>query len=164
VLCVWEYSILNWDAIGAVAELIGALGVIASVIYLAVQIRASTQATRASMHHDLHSETVSRMMLVAQDAALADLLLKSRQASTELTPRDKLQMNMFLLAVFRGFENGYLQHKRGMVEDESFRGTMEALRINAQNPYFPGWWKRNKTVFHSQFAVQMDEILTEHMT
>ncbi len=30
---------MNWDAIGAIAELLGAVGVIASLVYLATQIR-----------------------------------------------------------------------------------------------------------------------------
>ena len=33
---------MNWDAIGALAELLGALGVIVSLAYLAVQIRQNT--------------------------------------------------------------------------------------------------------------------------
>ena len=31
---------MNWDAIGAIAELLGAVGVIASLVYLATQISA----------------------------------------------------------------------------------------------------------------------------
>jgi hypothetical protein len=38
---------MNWDAIGATAESIAALGVITSLIYLAVQIRSSTRASAA---------------------------------------------------------------------------------------------------------------------
>ncbi len=34
---------MNWDAIGAIAELFGAVGVIASLVYLAVQIRQNTR-------------------------------------------------------------------------------------------------------------------------
>ncbi len=34
---------MNWDAIGAIAELLGAIGVIASLIYLATQIRQSRE-------------------------------------------------------------------------------------------------------------------------
>ncbi len=36
---------MNWDAIGAVAEALGAAGVIASLLYLAIQVRASTRAS-----------------------------------------------------------------------------------------------------------------------
>ncbi len=48
---------MNWDAIGAIAELLGAIGVIASLVYLATQIRHSrdqmsqnTQAMRAGSY------------------------------------------------------------------------------------------------------------------
>ncbi len=34
---------MNWDAVGAVAELAGAGGVILSLVYLAVQIRQNTK-------------------------------------------------------------------------------------------------------------------------
>jgi hypothetical protein len=37
---------MNWDAIGAIAELLGALGVLGSLLYLAVQIRQNTKALR----------------------------------------------------------------------------------------------------------------------
>ena len=39
---------MNWDAIGAIAELLGAIGVIASLVYLATQIRQNTATVRAS--------------------------------------------------------------------------------------------------------------------
>ena len=34
---------MNWEAIGAIAELLGAFGVIASLIYLATQIRQNSR-------------------------------------------------------------------------------------------------------------------------
>ncbi len=36
---------MNWDAIGAIAELLGAVGVIGSLVYLATQIRQSREQT-----------------------------------------------------------------------------------------------------------------------
>ena len=37
---------MNWEAIGAIGESVGAAGVIASLVYLAVQIRQNTRSTR----------------------------------------------------------------------------------------------------------------------
>jgi hypothetical protein len=37
---------MNWDAIGAIAELLGAIGVIASLVYLATQVRQSRDQMR----------------------------------------------------------------------------------------------------------------------
>lgn len=54
---------MNWDAIGAIAELLGAIGVIASLVYLATQIRQSrdqmvqnTRALRIASHRHLREE------------------------------------------------------------------------------------------------------------
>jgi hypothetical protein len=54
---------MNWDAIGAIAELLGAVGVIASLVYLATQIRQSreqmgenTRALRAGTYQQFQRE------------------------------------------------------------------------------------------------------------
>lgn len=39
---------MNWDAIGAVGEVAGALGVMASLLYLSMQIKRSDETTRAA--------------------------------------------------------------------------------------------------------------------
>ena len=39
---------MNWDAIGAVSELIGAVAVVATLIYLAVQIRQNTKSVQST--------------------------------------------------------------------------------------------------------------------
>lgn len=37
---------MNWEAVGAFGEIIGALAVLITLIYLSVQIRESSEATR----------------------------------------------------------------------------------------------------------------------
>jgi len=37
---------MNWDAIGAIGEIVGALAVVLSLIYLATQIRASNSVAQ----------------------------------------------------------------------------------------------------------------------
>jgi hypothetical protein len=45
---------MNWEAIGAVAETLGAVGVIASLVYLAGQMGQNARATRALSYFRLH--------------------------------------------------------------------------------------------------------------
>ncbi len=40
---------MNWDAVGAVAEILGALGVIVTVAYLAIQIRQNSKLLASSL-------------------------------------------------------------------------------------------------------------------
>jgi hypothetical protein len=39
---------MNWEAIGAIAEVLAATGVIASIVYLAIQIRDNTRTNRVT--------------------------------------------------------------------------------------------------------------------
>ena len=45
-------GMLNWDAIGAIGELVGATAVFVSIIYLALQIRQNSTAVRSSGSHN----------------------------------------------------------------------------------------------------------------
>ena len=46
---------MNWEAIGAIGEIIGGLVVIGSLIYLALQIRQNSNLARAAAQRDVHA-------------------------------------------------------------------------------------------------------------
>jgi hypothetical protein len=58
---------LHWDAIGAVGEVIGAAGVIISLLYLAVQIRGDVRAKRAATVHDQSAAFRDLLQMLATD-------------------------------------------------------------------------------------------------
>lgn len=47
---------MNWDALGAVAEALGSIGVIVTLFYLISQIRQNTSSLEASSLHALMNE------------------------------------------------------------------------------------------------------------
>jgi len=149
---------VNWDAIGAIAEALGAIGVIASVLYLSIQIRTNTESQESTVQHSLHEETVSRMMAFAQDTELASKLVKAYDSWEELSLVEKAQVESFTRAVFKGFENIYLQHARGFFGRDDFEGTKEAIRLNMRPPYFDKFWARNKMIFRSSFRDFIDKL------
>jgi len=60
---------MNWDAIGAIAELLGAIGVIASLVYLATQIRhgreqmsQNTRALQAGAYQQFEESVYRKVM------------------------------------------------------------------------------------------------------
>ena len=47
---------MNWDAIGAVGEIVGALAVVVTLIYLAVQTRHSAAATQRQIMQAMYED------------------------------------------------------------------------------------------------------------
>ena len=65
---------MNWEAIGAVAELLGAIGVIVSLMYLASQVRRNTHKTRCycdSVSHHSSGRTAAGVACAVLPSACA---------------------------------------------------------------------------------------------
>ena len=62
---------MNWDAIGAVGEFIGAILVGATLIYLAFQLRQNTKALTSSTFQAVSSNMASNMEFFASDPTIS---------------------------------------------------------------------------------------------
>lgn len=75
---------MNWEAIAAIAQLAGTIGVIVTLVFLAVQVRGSTRVANAQARHSI-SEFVLRIAIFR--AEHADRFAKL-ESGTELTAGD----------------------------------------------------------------------------
>ena len=62
---------MNWEAVGAVGELIGAIGLFVSIFYLAVQVNQQNEITRAQFGFSLSQRLYDRFFKTAQDPKLS---------------------------------------------------------------------------------------------
>ena len=68
---------MNWEAIAAVGEVLGALGVLASLVYLASQIRDNTRSLQAASLQSILSAPREWFFLPhAQNAEISDLFAR----------------------------------------------------------------------------------------
>lgn len=82
---------MNWDAIGAVGEIIGALAVIITLIYLSRQIRdGNRQAELNGMQHTIDGFN-QWMDLIVQSKDTARLLIKGREGLSAVDEEERLQ-------------------------------------------------------------------------
>jgi len=152
---------MNWDAIGAVAELLGALGVIASLLYLAVQIRENSRVVQASASQAVADSAQARLLAVAQSPSLASTLAKLAERPAELSPAELLQANYLRTASFKGFENQFFQFRRGLLAEDIWKGYEFFLVANLLAPDVRDWWKRSKAGFDPAFRDHVEALLTE---
>ena len=64
---------MNWEAAGAIAEILGVIAVIGSLIYVGRQINQNTQIARANIVHETATLSNQVFQLIAQDSELADI-------------------------------------------------------------------------------------------
>jgi hypothetical protein len=150
---------MNWDAIGAIAELFGAVGVIASLFYVASQIRRNSLALEAATNQAVSDSTQQRLLAPAENPDLASALAKARSDPDGLTPAEETQLAFFTRATFRGIQNAYFQHRQGLLSEAAWRDYEAIIRRNLDRPDVPRWWPGERDSYDEEFAGYVDRLL-----
>jgi hypothetical protein len=150
---------MNWDAIGALAELLGALGVIATLGYLAVQLRQNTGALRGNSHEvGADRLTTSLQSLVARPE-LAQLVARASRQYGELDYVERLQVGSYWTAIFVGAEVSLLQWKMGNLDEAVWQRDFSILRPWLHSPGVREWYARSTIEFTPEFRALVDREL-----
>ena len=149
---------MNWDAIGAIAELLGAIGVILSLVYLSVQIRQNTRSARASTFQSIASDAAHFNALVVSDAGFTRLFIAA--AGGDRVPDDDyFRFHRFVGTFFRFHDNLYFQLLQGMIKEDQWRGYSVGLEQMLHRPGIQAWWRHNRLGHSSRFQAFVDEVL-----
>ena len=151
---------VNWDAIGAVGELLGAILLIASLIYVALQIRdAKTQIKSATSQ--ARSESFQNLFAMRVKPELANAELLSRRSPEELTDTDRFYMTAFLTMFLNHYQNIYYQQKVGALEREQ-TGALDTLPLFKATPYYIEMWRGNfpKDSYNAEFTQHIESVVS----
>ena len=146
---------MNWEAIGTVAEVISAAGVIASLIYLAVQIRQSTKVSRAETTKDLYLASREAILDIASNDSLAKIWTEIRHDVFD--NEDDARRYAFYQSFFRLYELQFNLAEQGLLDDHIARSYTLIIRMFARTRYFADYWSIARREFNETFAVYVDE-------
>lgn len=147
--------------LGNIGEFVGAMGVVVSLVYLAIQIRHNTRAVRASSFHGVTNSFNLLNAAIAGDESLARIVRIGSKGLSDLTEDERIRFGFFLLGVFRVFETLYYQRSHGTGDPALWTaetGTMVAL---LGDPGVREWWTSNPLSLTPEFRRFVEvEILT----
>ena len=100
---------MNWDAIGAVAETVGTILVLITLIYLAVQMRiANKQREIESLRHTY--DGINRVCeLLSESTEKASIVLRGRESLENLTDEEQIVFEFMHIRILNTVESWYMQ-------------------------------------------------------
>ena len=119
---------MNWDAIGAISEAVGAAAVIITLAYLAVQIRQNTQMNASALRQSFYDYTARQMLHGTDSAEFSALLAKAGMTDEPLSPGERLQISRMFHAVFVGYQGAFFQHRQGALGQDDWKTCRALLR------------------------------------
>jgi hypothetical protein len=141
-----ELANVNWIW-KETAEVLGVLGVIASMIFVGVEIRQNTNAV-----HGATLQAVSQQSLDLVMAGLDNPELRSAFAaakSGQLSPEQRNLMGWFFSAKLRADENRFRQIELGILSPSTF--LQMSNHAAYRTPHFAEYWARNSNIYAADF-------------
>ncbi len=133
------------DDLGNIGDFVGGVAVIASFIYLALQIRQNTETLRANSVQEL-TENILRASATLAEPANADVYIRGARSYSSLTSDEKLRFQL-LLGLFLGWFDTVLEYReRNMVDDSYIEWQVGAIQIILANPGVREFWLSHNRV------------------
>ena len=153
---------MNWEAIGASAELLAAVGVIATLIYLAIQIRQNTRALRTASFQSATDALNQVNLTTASDEKLAEAFELSLVGGfNDLDPVTKRRHYFMILSVLRVFESAYYQQNNGLLEQASWQRYEHSLNLLLNAEGTIEFWRQQGFGFTEEFAKYVEMRIKE---
>ena len=152
---------MNWQAIGAVGEVLGALGVIATLGYLAVQIRQNTRSLRDSAFQEIVNSVGELTMRLGTNQQSSAILRRGLLSPDDLSEDEWFQFSMLTHSMINNFQNYYWMHELGLIDDSLWASTANNLRAQMKLPGYQAWWKRNPIALTPAFTEYVEREILE---
>lgn len=147
---------MNWEAMGALAEMIGATGVIFSLIYLATQIRQNTKATRSSMTHSITAAGREWAQPILNDAELARTWALGSEDPWQLSEAERYRFFLIAFSFFKTYEDMHYQFVKERFDPEIWRGWEALWGIYAKSSGLQVYWQARSRAFSAEFRAYIE--------
>jgi hypothetical protein len=149
-LCALETPRVNWDAIGAIGEILGAIAVFASLIYLAIQIRAQIKQQRKQTIDGLTENWLNALETQTRPE-VADVWTRGMSDFEALTLSEKAQFSSLTGRIFRIAEGFYHSHETGDISDELWEGQSAMVSDIMMHSGVVSAWENRKHWYSKSF-------------
>jgi hypothetical protein len=127
---------MNWDALGALGETVGAIAVVATLIYLARQVRQSVAFSRVSQYRPMVESYENYNDLVIANPAVAELLAGLEQEGKVTSAADNIRIRHLAYRLMNIYLSAQTAYTNGQIGAEEF--AIFKLDVESTFDHYPG--------------------------
>jgi hypothetical protein len=154
---------VSLETINAIAQLVAAIGVIASLFYLAAQIRQNTRSMRAVVVDSLANSIADVIRPMAEDRELMRAFHLVVENWHDATEEDRMRALPLFFSTFKLFENAWFQQRQETLDPQQWLGWDAYIRMYYHRPGVKDWWQLRRAAFAPGFRdyVENSEPISE---
>ena len=152
---------MDITTLAAWGEFIGGIGVIASLVYLAGQIRQNSKLLRASTASATIAANTDFSSLVVQDSEVARILREGMADRSSLSEDDMQRFDALLYMGFTANSQEYQFFVDGVMARSIWEHRTRSLRRMFRLPGYRQWWNEWGDIYPEEFQNVIDGLIRE---
>jgi len=146
---------MNWEAIGAIGEIAGAIAVVVTLVYFAMQLRQYTTGLRSATFHTTMQE-FNQINVAQLDPNLADLFDRGMDDPDSLTSTENYQFVWIVRVYVNIWENMYQQFLQGACPESYWLPYARQAKVALATP--GGRAFRNGNTLNQSLFIYLDSL------
>ncbi len=143
------------------AEIIGVIAVVGSIIYLAIQVKQSTQATRSDTSNVITSNSMSLYTLFATDAELFAIVQRGTHDPDSLTSLEQGRWYSFVFSLLLNWQNFYYHWQKNELDVEGWSPWESLMSDSFSLPGVKSVWVTRQQYFQKDFRQFVDGLMSK---
>ena len=146
--------------LAALGNLVGGIAVLASLAYLALQVRQNTKHTRALIYTNrvTRVQDFNLRLCHASDVTL-DACLAGGRADSNMNEAQLLRYYSLCRAAFFDAQDTFRQHQEGLLSKDAYDGLIAIMKTRFSEPGMRASWAVQRDTFSSDFRTLLDQLV-----
>ena len=133
----------------------------ATLGYLAAQIRQNTKAVKASSHHSVTDSFNHLNSILGTNVAAARVFRLGMEDLGNLDEDEQFSFAFMALAYMRVFETLYYQREHGTLEEQLYQSEHNSLNWAFGHRGMRDWWNSNTISFSPEFRAHVRQVIQD---
>jgi hypothetical protein len=143
---------MNWEAIGAIANVLAAVGVIATLIYLSIQIRQNNKQLRGAATIAVYDYQRGLTDTLTNDQELYKIALRGNEDLDSLDSWEKQRFTIWAIKETGMWEMCHRLLKQGALDEALYRGKEAYWLELHSSPGRRKWWQQYAVMMNKEFV------------
>ena len=147
---------LNWEAIGAVGEIVGATAVVVSLAYLALQLRVNSRAIKfeSELKIRTYNAEFQKILTEPDKSRIWRIGLGDPEA---LTADELISFYSMVTLATNNVALRLVYEESNRISGNAFEAEADTVSLIARYPGFLRWWRVNQSVFSSKMIGYVEQ-------
>jgi hypothetical protein len=144
------------ELLGNYGEFIGAIAVVVTLVYLALQIKENSNTVAGATEMDFARELTAWHGRISADPQLIELYEKGA-AGEKMTDAELARYRWVIAELLYLYEGVYRQYKRGLVSNDTLEQLVSTAVGFLQTESLVTWWESRTSALSDEFVAYIDK-------